>query len=228
MNIKKWPTFEDCEEIFGKDKETKEFAEAWLDATKKIQKSQTPQLCDDMSLRFLIDVDDEEKDNAYHSSKVGTGEAENADGHSAFTTAEDATETSLFSRAENATGLSVFIGGENATGASTETSKNENFESRQTHKQGEYAKRLDKNNFTIIVVCIESIVNLKTTIDATMEIQGMAKPKPHPNVSCMYDMTDTPSRMPQYMPKYHQWKNALFFLALWAFFVQGNSPWSSN
>ncbi|KAM3342867.1 hypothetical protein P3S68_027833 [Capsicum galapagoense] len=84
-----------------------------------------------MSLGFLIDVDDEEEGGVYHSSKIGTGEAENAAGHSAFTTAEDATEP----RAENATGPSVFTRGENVAGASTGTSANKNVGSRQTHKQ---------------------------------------------------------------------------------------------
>ncbi|PHT29319.1 Glutamyl-tRNA(Gln) amidotransferase subunit B, chloroplastic/mitochondrial [Capsicum baccatum] len=114
MNTKKWPMFEDWEEIFGKDRATGEFVEAPLDAIEEIQKSRTPQLCNDMSLGFLINVDDEE---------------------------EDATESSSFGGAENATGTNVFTGGENVAGASAGTSANENVGSRQTHKQGEYAKR---------------------------------------------------------------------------------------
>ncbi|KAM3382186.1 hypothetical protein P3S68_007759 [Capsicum galapagoense] len=145
MNTKKWPMFDDWEEIFGKDRATGEFAEASLDAIEEIQKSRTPQLCNDMSLGFFIDVDDEEEGDVYHSSKIGTGEAENAAGYSAFTTAEDATESSSFGGAENATGPNVFTGGENAAGASAGTSANENIGSRQTHKQGEYAKRSSSN-----------------------------------------------------------------------------------
>ncbi|KAF3680696.1 putative ABC transporter B family member 25-like [Capsicum annuum] len=141
MNTKKWPMFEDWEEIFGKDRATGEFAEAPLDAIEEIHKSRTPQLCNDMSLGFLIDVDDEEEGEVYHSSKIGTGEAENAAGHSAFTTTEDATEL----RAENATGPSVFTRGENVARASAGTSANKHVGSRQTHKQGEYAKRSSSN-----------------------------------------------------------------------------------
>ncbi|KAF3668474.1 Glutamyl-tRNA(Gln) amidotransferase subunit B, chloroplastic/mitochondrial [Capsicum annuum] len=135
MNTKKWPMFEDWEEIFGKDRATGEFAEAPLDAIEEIQKSQTPQLCNNMSLGFLIDVDDEEEGDVYHSSKIGTGEAENVAGYSAFTTDEDATESSSFGGAENATGPNVFTGGENVAGATAGTSANENVGSRQTHKQ---------------------------------------------------------------------------------------------
>ncbi|PHT33951.1 hypothetical protein CQW23_25751 [Capsicum baccatum] len=124
------------QEIFGKDRATGEFAKASLNATEDIQKSRTPQLCNDMRLGFLIAVNDEEEGDIYHSSKVGTGEAENAVGHSAFTTAEDATEPSSFGGAENATGPSVFTGGENVAGSSAGTSENENVGSRQTHKKG--------------------------------------------------------------------------------------------
>ncbi|KAF3633006.1 putative HUA2-like protein 3-like [Capsicum annuum] len=141
-----WDNFlNDWEEIFGKDRATGEFVEAPLDAIEDIQKSRTPQLCNDMSLGFLIDVDDEEEGDVYHSYKIGTGEAENAAGHSAFTIAEDATEPSSFGGAENATRPSVFTGGENVAGASAGTSVNENVGSRQTHKQGEYAKRSSSN-----------------------------------------------------------------------------------
>ncbi|PHT67814.1 hypothetical protein T459_27301 [Capsicum annuum] len=79
-----------------------------------------------MSLGFLIAVDDKEEGDIYHSSKVGTGEAENTAGHSAFTTAKDATKPSSFGGAENATGPSVFTGGENVAGSSAGTSENEN------------------------------------------------------------------------------------------------------
>ncbi|PHT38049.1 Heat shock cognate 70 kDa protein [Capsicum baccatum] len=96
--------FEDWEKIFGKERATGKFAEVPLDATEKIQKSRTLQLCNDMSLGFLIDVDDEEEGDVYHISKVGTGEVENTTRHSAFTTTEDATKPSSFGGDENATG----------------------------------------------------------------------------------------------------------------------------
>lgn len=144
MNAKKWPMFEDWEEIFGKDKATGEFAEAPLDATEEIQKSQAPQHSNDMSLGFPIDVDldddEEEEENVYHSSKVGTEEAENATGQGGFATAEDFTEPSSFTRAENVTGPSVFNEGENVAG-----SENEHVGSRKSHKQGEYSKRSSSN-----------------------------------------------------------------------------------
>ncbi|PHT33950.1 hypothetical protein CQW23_25750 [Capsicum baccatum] len=145
MNTKKWPMYGDWEEIFGKDRETGEFAKALLDATEDIQKSPTPQLCNDMSLGFLIDVDDEEEGDIYHSSKVGTGEAENAAGHCAFTTAEDATKPSSFGGAENATGPSVFSGGENVAGSSAGTSENENVGSRQTQRSPSNVNEKEKN-----------------------------------------------------------------------------------
>ncbi|PHT54924.1 hypothetical protein CQW23_03410 [Capsicum baccatum] len=82
-----------------------------------------------MSLGFPVDIDDEEEDGPYHSSKLDIGEAKNATGHSAFTTDKDATKPSSFSGVENTTRPRVFIGGENVTGASAGTSKNENVES---------------------------------------------------------------------------------------------------
>ncbi|PHU16083.1 Heat shock cognate 70 kDa protein 2 [Capsicum chinense] len=88
MNTKKWPMYGDWDEIFGKDRATGEFAKASLDATEDIQKSRSSHLCNDMSLTFLIAVDDKEEGDIYHSSKVGTREAENTTGHSAFTTAK--------------------------------------------------------------------------------------------------------------------------------------------
>ncbi|PHU16081.1 Heat shock cognate 70 kDa protein 1 [Capsicum chinense] len=127
------------------DRATGEFAKASLDATEDIQKSRTPHLCNDMSLGFLIAFDDKEEGDIYHSPKVGTGEAENTTGHSAFTTAKDATKSSSFGRAENATGPSVFTGGENVAGSSAGTSENENVGSRQTYKKGQ-----DKRMGTLI------------------------------------------------------------------------------
>ncbi|KAH0633713.1 hypothetical protein KY284_036499 [Solanum tuberosum] len=127
MNTKKWPLFKDWEEIFGKDRATGEFVEGPLDATEEIQKSQAPQHSNDMSLGFLIDVDlddEEEEENAYHSSKI----------------AKDFTEHSSFTGAENVTGPSVFNEGENVVG-----SENEHAGSRKSHKQGEYSKRSSSN-----------------------------------------------------------------------------------
>ncbi|KAG5596310.1 hypothetical protein H5410_037542 [Solanum commersonii] len=134
MNIKKWPLFEDWEEIFGQ-----------LDATEEIQKSQAPQHSNDRSLGFPIDVDlddddEEEEENVYHNSKVGTEEAENATGQGGFATAEDFTEPSSFTGAENVTRPSVFNEGKNVAG-----SKNEHAGSRKSHKQGEYSKRSSSN-----------------------------------------------------------------------------------
>ncbi|KAG5625147.1 hypothetical protein H5410_010365 [Solanum commersonii] len=143
---KHWIDFiKDWEEIFGKDRATGEFAEGLLDATEEIQKSQAPQHSNDMSLGFLIDVDldddeEEEEENAYHSSKIGTEEAENATGQDEFATTEDFTEPSSFTRAENVTGPSVFNEGENVTG-----SENEHAGSQKSHKQGEYSKRSSSN-----------------------------------------------------------------------------------
>ncbi|KAH0743471.1 hypothetical protein KY290_031464 [Solanum tuberosum] len=95
MNTKKWPLFKEWEEIFGKDRAIGEFAEGPLDATEEIQKSQAPQHSNDMSLGFLIDVDldddeeEEEEENSYHSSKIGTEEAENVTGPSVFNEGEN-------------------------------------------------------------------------------------------------------------------------------------------
>ncbi|KAH0738435.1 hypothetical protein KY290_037144 [Solanum tuberosum] len=144
MNTKKWPLFKDWEEIFGKDRATGEFVEGPLDATEEIQKSQASQHSNDMSLGFLIDVDldddEEEEENAYHSSKIGTEEAENVTGQDEFATAKDFTEHSSFTGAENVTGPSVFNEGENVVG-----SENEHAGSRKSHKQCEYSKRSSSN-----------------------------------------------------------------------------------
>ncbi|KAH0696134.1 hypothetical protein KY290_013500 [Solanum tuberosum] len=152
MNTKKWPLFKDWEEIFGKDRATREFVEGPLDATEEIQKSQAPQHSNDMSLGFLIDVDldddddddeeeeEEEEENAYHNSKIGTEEAENATGQDEFGTTEDFTEPSSFTGAENVTGPSIFNEGENITG-----SENEHVGFRKSHKQGEYSKKSSSN-----------------------------------------------------------------------------------
>lgn len=52
MNTKKWPMFEDWEEIFGKDRATGEFAEGPLDASKEIQKSQAPKVCNEFGISY--------------------------------------------------------------------------------------------------------------------------------------------------------------------------------
>ncbi|KAG5596181.1 hypothetical protein H5410_037413 [Solanum commersonii] len=112
MKTKKWPLFEDWEEIFGP-----------LDATEAIQKSQAQQHSNDMSLGFAIDVDlddDDGEENAYHSSKVSTKKAENVTGQGGFATAEDFIEPSSFTGDENVTGPSVFNEGENVVGSEYE------------------------------------------------------------------------------------------------------------
>ncbi|KAG5618387.1 hypothetical protein H5410_018211 [Solanum commersonii] len=132
MNIKKWPLFEDWEEIFGP-----------LDATKEIQKSQAPQHSNDMSLGFPIDVeldDDEEEENAYHNSKVGTEKAENATGQGEFAIAEDFTEPSSFTGAENVTGPSVFNEGENVAGKYSKRSSSNVNEKEKSKKRKKIVK----------------------------------------------------------------------------------------
>ncbi|KAG5620526.1 hypothetical protein H5410_005744 [Solanum commersonii] len=119
-NAKKWPLA------------TGEFAKGSLDATEEIQKSQAPQHSNDMK--------EEEEENAYHSSKIGIEEAENATGQNEFATAKDFTEPSSFIGAENVTGPSIFNEGENVTG-----SENEHAGSRKSHKQSEYSKRSSSN-----------------------------------------------------------------------------------
>ncbi|KAH0641790.1 hypothetical protein KY290_033401 [Solanum tuberosum] len=80
MNTKKWPLFADWEEIFGKDRATGEHAEGPLDVVEDILKSQTSGLSTDMSLGFLINVDDAEyEDEASHGPNAPTEEAENTD-----------------------------------------------------------------------------------------------------------------------------------------------------
>ncbi|OIT30144.1 hypothetical protein A4A49_16272 [Nicotiana attenuata] len=136
--------FEDWEETFGEDRATGEFAERPLDATMEIQKSQAPKFYN-ISLGFLIDIDDDKEADAYHSPKVFTGEAENATGYSAFTEAENATEPSSFPGAENVTGPSAFTGAENATGPSARASENEHAGSQRTHEKCVYDKRSYSN-----------------------------------------------------------------------------------
>ncbi|XP_015166373.1 uncharacterized protein [Solanum tuberosum] len=86
MNTKKWPLFADWEEIFGKDRATGEHAEGPLDAVEDILKSQTSRLSTDMSLGFLINVDDDEyEDEASHGPNAPAEEAENTDTRHNFT-----------------------------------------------------------------------------------------------------------------------------------------------
>ncbi|KAK4708724.1 hypothetical protein R3W88_029649 [Solanum pinnatisectum] len=91
MNTKKWPLFADWEEIFGKDKATGEHAEGPLDAVENILKSRTSGLSTDMSLEFLINVDDDEyEDECSHGPNAPTEEAENTDtGHNFTQTTEN-------------------------------------------------------------------------------------------------------------------------------------------
>ncbi|KAH0643217.1 hypothetical protein KY290_035430 [Solanum tuberosum] len=86
MNTKKWPLFADWEEIFGKDRATGEHAEGPLDVVEDILKSQTSRLSTDMSLGFLINVDDDEyEDEASHGPNAPAEEAENTDTRHNFT-----------------------------------------------------------------------------------------------------------------------------------------------
>ncbi|XP_049343051.1 uncharacterized protein LOC125831096 [Solanum verrucosum] len=91
MNSKKWPLFADWEEIFGKDRATGEHAEGPLDAVEDILKSRTSGLSTDMSLGFLINVDDDEyEDESSHGPNAPTEEAENTDtGHNFTQTTEN-------------------------------------------------------------------------------------------------------------------------------------------
>ncbi|KAK6791315.1 hypothetical protein RDI58_010396 [Solanum bulbocastanum] len=86
MNTKKWPLFADREEVFGKDRATGEHAEGPLDAVEDILKSRTSGLSTDMSLGFLINVDDDEYEDEYsHGPNAPTEEAENTDTRHNFT-----------------------------------------------------------------------------------------------------------------------------------------------
>lgn len=79
MNTKKWPMFANWEEIFGKDRATGEYAEGPLDVVEDIVKNQTSGVSSDMSLEFLIDVDEDECENeASHGPNAPTQEAKNA------------------------------------------------------------------------------------------------------------------------------------------------------
>ncbi|KAF3622766.1 putative HUA2-like protein 3-like [Capsicum annuum] len=89
MNTKKWPMFEDWEEIFGKDRATGEFAKGPLDAAEEIQRNQCPELFNVMTLGFPIDVDGDEEEDASHKPNAATGEPENDTGPTAFTGASE-------------------------------------------------------------------------------------------------------------------------------------------
>ncbi|XP_059293012.1 uncharacterized protein LOC132046404 [Lycium ferocissimum] len=121
MNTRKWPMFEDWEEIFGKDRATGEFAEGPLDAAEDILRSQASGLSNDMSLGFPIDIDDEEEDDASHGPNIATEEAENAYARPSFTGAS-ASEHEYAGAFEN-----------------------EHTGSQRNHKQGEHANRSSAN-----------------------------------------------------------------------------------
>ena len=58
MNFKKWPLFADWEEIFGKDRATREFAEGQEDVVEEIQRIESQEITNGMSVGFPIDVVD--------------------------------------------------------------------------------------------------------------------------------------------------------------------------
>ncbi|KAK4724505.1 hypothetical protein R3W88_027284 [Solanum pinnatisectum] len=90
MNTKKWPWFADWEEIFGKDRATGEHAEGPLDAVEDILNSRTSGLSTDMSLGFLINVDDDEYEyESSHGPNAPTEEAETDTRHNFTQTTEN-------------------------------------------------------------------------------------------------------------------------------------------
>ena len=56
MNLKKWPLFADWEEIFGKDRATGEFVEGPEDAVEEIERIESQEITNGMSVGFPIDV----------------------------------------------------------------------------------------------------------------------------------------------------------------------------
>ena len=56
MNLKKWPLFADWEEIFGKDRAFGEFAEGPEDAVEEIERIESQEITNGMSMGFPIDV----------------------------------------------------------------------------------------------------------------------------------------------------------------------------
>ncbi|KAM3202460.1 hypothetical protein P3L10_030084 [Capsicum annuum] len=92
MTTKKWPMFVDLEEIFGKNRATREYVEGPLDAVEDILKSQISGISIDMTLGFPINVDkdeDENEDEGSHGPNIATGESENANTGPSFTGASE-------------------------------------------------------------------------------------------------------------------------------------------
>ncbi|XP_016484550.1 uncharacterized protein LOC107805084 [Nicotiana tabacum] len=129
MKTKKWPMFEDWEEIFGKDRATGEFTKGPLDVAEDILRSQASGISNDMSLGWPIVVDDEGEDDAGDGPNIATGEAENEntyDGPS-FTGASEKEDA----RASEQECAGAF--------------ENEHAGFQQNHKQGEHANRSSSN-----------------------------------------------------------------------------------
>ncbi|XP_016487847.1 uncharacterized protein LOC107807907 [Nicotiana tabacum] len=122
--------FEDWEEIFGKDRAMREFAEGPLDAAEDILRSQASGFSNDISLGWPIDVDEEEEEyDAGDGPNIATGEAKN----------ENAYAGPSFTRASEK---------EDARASEHEcagASKNEHAEFQQNHKQSEHANRSSSN-----------------------------------------------------------------------------------
>ncbi|KAK6780305.1 hypothetical protein RDI58_022489 [Solanum bulbocastanum] len=118
--ITRKPMFVDWEEIFGKDRATREFVEGPLDAVEEIQRSQSSVLFNDMSLGFPIDLDGDEEDGSSHRPNVATGEAGNATGATTFPEASQNESAGAFEPEEAG--------------------------SQQTNKQGKYTKRSSNVN----------------------------------------------------------------------------------
>ncbi|PHT68726.1 hypothetical protein T459_28213 [Capsicum annuum] len=84
--------FVDLEEIFGKNRATREYVEGPLDAVEDILKSQISGISIDMTLGFPINVDkdeDENEDEGSHGPNIATGESENANTGPSFTGASE-------------------------------------------------------------------------------------------------------------------------------------------
>lgn len=106
--------FEDWEEIFGKDRAMREFAEGPLDAAEDILRSQASGFSNDISLGWPIDVDEEEEEyDAGDGPNIATGEAKN----------ENAYAGPSFTRASEK--------------EDARASENEHAGFQQNHKQGE-------------------------------------------------------------------------------------------
>ncbi|KAF3684704.1 hypothetical protein FXO37_01222 [Capsicum annuum] len=74
MNIKKWQTFADWEEIFDKDRAKEEHAEGPLDVIEDILRNQTSGLFIDMTLKFSINIyEDEDEDEGASKNEYARG-----------------------------------------------------------------------------------------------------------------------------------------------------------